>query len=152
MKQHFLWALLFVCFYAVSEASDLKSIQQFKVKPGNTSKENRINLQKAIDWSTTSGSTFYVQPTEDSYPVDAGIILKKNGSLICINGPTSIGTVHPTRKQPIGSIFKITDKEKTFIIEETGTIHYCLKLYENIQPFSIFCSTRYQTNVLNTTI
>jgi hypothetical protein len=121
MKQHFLWVLLSVCFYSVAEASDLKSIQKFNVKPGNTPKENRINLQKAIDWASESGSALYVEPTDQPYPVDGGIILKKNVSLIGVNGPTPRGTVHPTKKQPVGSVFSITDKENAFITVEAGT-------------------------------
>ena len=47
--------------------------------------------------------------------------MKKNVSLIGVHGPTHRGTVHKTKKQPVGSVFAITDKENAFITVETGT-------------------------------
>ena len=47
--------------------------------------------------------------------------LKKNVSLIGVHGPTPRGTTHPGKKQPVGSVFAITDKENAFITVETGT-------------------------------
>jgi hypothetical protein len=111
--------LMLAAFF--SNAAELISIQKFDVKPGNSPAVNKVNLQKAIDWATTSGSALYVEPAEDPYSVDGGIILKKNVSLIGVNGPTPRGTVHPTKKQPVGSAFKITDRENAFITVETGT-------------------------------
>ncbi len=55
------------------------------------------------------------------YYYDGGIILKKNVSLIGVHGPTHRGTSHPTKKQPVGSVFAITDKENAFITVELGT-------------------------------
>lgn len=102
-------------------AAELKSIKDFGVKPGNSAALNKVNLQKAIDWATSTGTALYVEPSDEPYPVDGGIILKKNVSLVGVNGPTPRGTVHPTKKQPVGSVFKITDKENAFITVETGT-------------------------------
>ncbi len=102
-------------------AADLKSIREFGVEPGNSPALNKINLQKAIDWATTTGASLYVEPTDEPYPVDGGIILKKNVSLVGVNGPTPRGTVHPTKKQPVGSVLRITDKENVFITVEAGT-------------------------------
>jgi len=102
-------------------ASGITSIQKFDVKPGNSPALNKTNLQKAIDWASGSGSALLVEPSEDPYPIDGGIILKKNVSLIGVHGPTPRGTTHPGKKQPVGSVFAITDKENAFITVETGT-------------------------------
>ena len=102
-------------------ASGITSIQKFDVKPGNSPALNKTNLQKAIDWASGSGSALLVEPSEEPYPIDGGIILKKNVSLIGVHGPTPRGTTHPDKKQPVGSVFAITDKENAFITVETGT-------------------------------
>lgn len=97
------------------------SIQKFDVKPGNSAALNKANLQKAIDWASASGSALWVEPSEQPYAIDGGIILKKNVSLVGVHGPTPRGTVHSAKKQPVGSVFSITDKENVFITVETGT-------------------------------
>ena len=102
-------------------SAELISIQNFNVKPENSPAINKINLQKAIDWATTGGTALYVEPTKDPYPIDGGIILKKNVSLVGVNGPTPRGTAHPTKAQPVGSVFMITDKNYVFITVESGT-------------------------------
>lgn len=116
----FLTLLLFACIIVLPAAGE-KSIQDFDVKPGNSAAVNKINLQKAIDWASASGAALFVEPSEDPYFIDGGIILKKNVSLIGVHGPTHRGTVHATKKQPVGSVFAITDKENAFITVETGT-------------------------------
>lgn len=121
MKTQLSSLVILLLFTVFSNAAELISIQRFGVKPENTPAINKVNLQKAIDWATTSGSALYVEPTDEPYPVDGGIILKKNVSLIGVNGPTPRGTVHPAKKQPVGSVFKITDKMNAFITVETGT-------------------------------
>lgn len=121
MKRCFLGILLLAIMCSNIVASNLKSIRDFGVKPGNSASVNKINLQKAIDWATLSGSALFVDPTDEPYPIDGGIILKKNVSLIGVNGPTPRGTVHPTKKQPVGSVFMITDKENVFITVESST-------------------------------
>lgn len=103
------------------KASELTSIQKFDVRPGNSPALNKINLQKAIDWASDMGAALIVEPSEEPYAVDGGIILRKNVSLIGVHGPTPRGTTHPDIKQPVGSVFKITDKENVFITVETGT-------------------------------
>lgn len=103
------------------KASEKISIQDFNVKPGNSAAVNKANLQKAIDWASTSGAALFVEPSDEPYPVEGGIILKKNVSLVGVHGPTPRGTTHSTKKQPIGSVFAITDKENAFITVETGT-------------------------------
>ena len=108
-------------FFASVRGSESVSIQHFGVKPGNTPAVNRANLQKAIDWASEKGAALFVEPSDEPYPVEGGIILKKNVSLIGVHGPTPRGTVHPSKKQPVGSVFKITDQNRVFITVETGT-------------------------------
>ena len=103
------------------KAMEATSIREFDVKPGNTPAVNKINLQKAIDWASASGSSLFVEPSEEPYPIDGGIILKRNVSLVGVHGPTPRGTTHPTKKQPVGSVFAITDTASAFITVETGT-------------------------------
>jgi hypothetical protein len=103
------------------KASELTSIQKFDVKPGNSAAVNKTNLQKAIDWASASGAALFVEPSEEPYYIDGGIILKKNVSLIGVHGPTPRGTTHLSKKQPVGSVFAITDKENAFITVESGT-------------------------------
>ncbi len=104
-----------------SFASDMKSIQEFNVKPENSAALNKINLQKAIDWASARGAALWVEPSDEPYHIDGGLILRKNVSLIGVHGPTPRGTSHPTKKQPVGSVFKITDREQVFIIVESAT-------------------------------
>lgn len=99
----------------------MPSIQKFNVKPGNSAAVNKVNLQKAIDWASQTGTALFVEPTDEPYAVNGGIILKKNVSLVGVNGPTPRGTAHPFKKQPVGSVFKITDKNNPFITVESST-------------------------------
>ncbi|HCY43763.1 MAG TPA: hypothetical protein DHV48_20910 [Prolixibacteraceae bacterium] len=121
MKTNLILLLILVIGITQLKAAELISIQKFDVKPGNSSAVNKINLQKAIDWATASGASLYVEPSEEPYYVDGGLILKKNVSLVGVHGPTHRGTVHSTKKQPVGSVLAITDKENAFITVETGT-------------------------------
>lgn len=115
--------LLTSCFSKAQDAIQMhsKSIRSFGVLPENTAEANKVNLQKAIDWAATSGSALFVEPTEKPYEVSGGIILKKNVSLIGVNGPVPRGTRHPELKQPVGSVFAIRDSEKPFISVESST-------------------------------
>lgn len=121
MKKNILFLVILICFFSSAKATEPVSIQQFGVKPGNSAQVNKANLQKAIDWASEKGAALFVEPSDEPYAVDGGLILKKNVSLIGVHGPTPRGTVHPTKKQPVGSVFKITDKENAFITVETGT-------------------------------
>lgn len=98
-----------------------KSIRDFNVLPGNSASVNTLNLQKAIDWASTYGAALYVDPTDDPYTLNSGLILKHNVSLIGVHGPTPRGTKHPTKNIPVGSVFKIVDAEKPFITVESAT-------------------------------
>ena len=121
MKTNLILILLLMSGSHLLRASELISIQKFDVKPGNSPAVNKENLQKAIDWASASGSALFVEPVSEPYPVDGGIILRKNVSLIGVHGPTHRGTVHPEKKQPVGSVFAITDRENPFITVETST-------------------------------
>lgn len=122
MRTFLFFSLIFFCSIMLLKASDQVSIQQFGVKPENSPHENKVNLQKAIDWASEKGVALFVEPSDEPYPVEGGIILKKNVSLIGVHGPTPRGTVHPSKKkQPVGSVFKITDRDNVFITVETGT-------------------------------
>jgi hypothetical protein len=121
MKINFILILVVALNLNLLKASDLTSIQKFDVKPGNSPSINKINLQKAIDWASVRGAALFVEPSDEPYRIDGGIILKRNVSLVGVHGPTPRGTVHPTKKQPVGSVFAITDKENAFITVETST-------------------------------
>lgn len=115
--------LLFVCLsIGISiQATNIKSIKDFGVLPTNTPKQNKENLQKAIDWATKSGAALFVEPDAEGYPVETGVLLKKNVSLIGVHGPTGRGTKHPDKATPVGSLFKITDDKEPFIIVQSAT-------------------------------
>jgi len=101
--------------------SSSKSIRSFGVLPENAAEVNKANLQKAIDWAATCGAALWIEPTEKPYEVASGIILKKNVSLIGVNGPVPRATKHPDLKQPIGSVFSIRDTGMPFITVESST-------------------------------
>lgn len=121
MKTNLIILLIFIHGSVLSKASELTSIRHFDVKPENSSALNRANLQKAIDWATLCGAALFVDPSDEPYYIDGGIILKKNVSLVGVNGPTPRGTSHPGKKQPVGSVFAITDRDNAFITVESAT-------------------------------
>lgn len=104
-----------------TEDETFVSITKFGVRPENTAAENRKNLQKAIDWASERGAALYVTPSDEPYSIDGGIILKKNVSLIGAHGAVPGGTCHETKRQPVGSVFRITDRERPFITVESAT-------------------------------
>jgi hypothetical protein len=113
--------LLFVVCIQWIYASDMKSIQEFGVKPENSAALNKVNLQKAIDWASSIGAALWVEPSDEPYHIEGGIILKDNVSLIGVHGPTPRGTIHQNKKQPVGSVFKITDRKNVFITVKSST-------------------------------
>jgi hypothetical protein len=121
MYSKLLFLLFFIRVDCAAQNAGLKSIQDFNVRPTNSAAENKINLQKAIDWAAERGATLFVEPGEEPYPVDGGIILKANASLVGANGPVPGGTCHPNKKQPVGSVFKIVDRVNPFITVESAT-------------------------------
>lgn len=65
-----------------------KSIRDFNVLPKNDPSTNKENLQMAIDWASKTGSALFVEPSDQPYHVQGGLILKKNVSLLGVHGPT----------------------------------------------------------------
>lgn len=98
-----------------------KSIRDFAVLPTNTAAVNTANLQQAIDWAAARGAALFVEPSDEPYPVNGGIVLKMNASLIGVHGPVGRGTRHPQKQQPVGSVFRIEDEKNPFITVETAT-------------------------------
>src|SRR3546814_13590086 len=104
--------ILFAAFTLPAAQAQMKSIQDFGVLPTNEASVNARNLQKAIDWATSRGATLYVEPAEITYPIDGGIILKKNVSLVGANGPTQRAPRHPEAKRPARRMFAIRETGK----------------------------------------
>jgi hypothetical protein len=113
--------VLLLVFTNLSAANDLTNIRDFDVNPANSAEVNKAHLQKAIDWASERGAALFVEPSDEPYHINGGLILRKNVSLIGVHGPTHRGTVHSSKKQPVGSVFSITDKENVFITVGTGT-------------------------------
>ena len=120
-KTAFFLILAWVTFSAKAQNNLMKSIREFGVLPENSEEVNKANLQKAIDWAAFSGAALFVEPLEEPYPVSSGIILKKNVSLIGVQGPVPRGTKHPSKPQPVGSVFAIRDTQNPFITVESST-------------------------------
>ena len=102
-------------------AQTLVSIRKYGVSPENTPSQNRKNLQRAIDEASKSGTALFVEPAEKGYPMETGLILRRNVSLIGVHGPTGRGTSSADRKHPVGSLFVITDTLNAFITVESAT-------------------------------
>jgi hypothetical protein len=102
-------------------SSGMVSIRQFGVLPANSPALNKENLQKAIDWASPRGAALYVEPSDEPYRIDGGIVLKANASLLGAHGPVGRGTRHPNKPQPVGSVFAIEDRERPFITVEHAT-------------------------------
>ena len=98
-----------------------KSIRDFGVAATNTPAANKAALQRAIDWAEPRGAALFVEPSDEPYPMDGGLILKMNVSLVGVHGPVGRGTRHPDKTQPVGSVFRIEDETQPFIIVEGAT-------------------------------
>jgi hypothetical protein len=99
----------------------IKNIRDFDVLPTNSAAVNKQNLQKAIDWASPLGAALYVEPADTPYPIDGGILLKSNVSLVGVHGPVGRGARHPQKIQPVGSVFAIEDRNAVFITVENAT-------------------------------
>ena len=107
----------------------MRSVQDFGVLPTNTPAQNKENLQRAIDSMSPLGGALLVEPVEGGYPVDGGIVLRRNVSLIGVHGPTGRGTALPDRSGPTGSLFVITDSLHPFLQVESATRVSGLQFY-----------------------
>lgn len=108
-------------FLSAQHGSLMKSIREFGVLPANSSSMNKENLQKAIDWASPLGGALYIEPSEEPYCIDGGIILRQNVSLIGVHGPVGRGTSDPRMEHPVGSVFQIEDEHQPFITVENSS-------------------------------
>lgn len=106
---------------AVVDSLHFRSIRAFGVMPTNEPGVNRAALQRAIDWATGCGGVLTVEASDEPYRVASGVELKRNVSLVGVHGPVGRGTCHPTKRQPVGSVFQIEDAERPFITVSTAT-------------------------------
>lgn len=127
MKPFSFLLLLFVLNASQLEGAEqvagnlFKSITDFGVSSTNSAAANREALQKGIDWASRSGAALFVEPSETPYPIEGGLILRRNVSIIGVHGPVGRGTRHPEKVQPVGSVFSIEDETKPFITVESAT-------------------------------
>jgi hypothetical protein len=63
----------------------------------------------------------FLEPTDEPYPVEGGLVLRMNVSILGVHGPVGRGTRHPNRSQPVGSVFRIEDEAKPFLTVEGAT-------------------------------
>ena len=113
--------IVFVLATLASAAQTGIPISRLGVSPKNTAAQNRQKLQRAIDRLSASGGALYVEPVEGGYPMDGGLVLRKNVSLIGVHGPTGRGTSTADATGPTGSLFVIRDRSEAFIRVESGT-------------------------------
>jgi hypothetical protein len=116
-----LTAALFTLTVRAETGGGMLSIRACGVTAANTSAVNTTNLQKAIDAASATGGAIFVDPTDEPYPLDGGLILRANVSLIGVQGPVGRGTRHPSKAQPVGSVFRIEDEKRPFITVESAT-------------------------------
>lgn len=111
------------------------SVQKVGVLPTNSAEENRQHLQDAIDKMSPMGGVLYVEPTLSGYPMQGGIILRRNVTLQGAHGPTGRGTALPDRSGPTGSLFVICDRENPFLTVESATQVRGIQFYYPEQTF-----------------
>lgn len=128
MKTPSLCLVVFVAWSALSGLAGAgltlpagRNLSEFGLSPTNTPAANRQALQQAIDWASPRGAALFVEPSDEPYPVDGGLILRMNVSLIGVHGPVGRGTRHPEKAQPVGSVFQIVDEERPFLTVEGAT-------------------------------
>ena len=113
--------LALVAAAGLAQAQGWVSVQSVGVLPDNTPRENRQHLQEAIDNMSPLGGVLYVEPARGGYPMEGGLVLKRNVTLLGAHGPTGRGTALPDRSGPTGSLFVITDREQPFLTVESAT-------------------------------
>ena len=111
------------------------SIQEFGVLPTNLPSVNKTKMQEAINWASDKGAALYIDPVENGYPIQSGLVLKKNVSLIGVHGPTGRGTVN-SQGNPTGSLFVIQDANAPFITVESATQIQGCQFYYPSQPYN----------------
>lgn len=119
-----------VSLFAVEmKAQGWTSVREVGVHSTNTPQQNRQALQGAIDEMSERGGVIYVEPTEGGYPMEGGLVLRRNVSLVGAHGPTGRGTATSDRSKPTGSLFVITDREHPFLSVESATQVRGLQFY-----------------------
>jgi len=103
------------------QAEPYRSLRELGLSPTNSAAANKQILQKAIDSASRSGAALFLDPSDEPYPVAAGLILKMNVSIVGVHGPVGRGTRHPEKQQPVGSVFRIEDESAPFITVEGAT-------------------------------
>jgi hypothetical protein len=98
-----------------------QSLQELGLSPTNTPAANKAILQRAIDDATSSGAALFLDPSDTPYPVEGGVVLRRNVSILGVHGPVGRGTRHPEKAQPVGSVFQIEDENQPFITVEGAT-------------------------------
>ena len=121
MKKVIITLLLAVVGVATINAQGMVSVQAVGVLPTNSAEVNREHLQAAIDKMSPVGGVLYVEPVRGGYPMQGGIVLRRNVTLLGAHGPTGRGTALPDRSGPTGSLFVITDREQAFLTVESAT-------------------------------
>ena len=97
MKSLLLACLLVVFIPGVIGTEMYHSLAEFGLSSTNDPAKNKAAIQRAIDWASARGAALFLEPSEEPYPVDGGIILKRNVSIIGVHGPVGRGTRHPDK-------------------------------------------------------
>jgi hypothetical protein len=105
----------------VEGGGGIPSICDFGVSPAKPAEDNARCLQKALDWAGSCGGAVLVAPTAEPYPMAGGLVLRRNASLVGVNGPTGRGTRHADKPQPVGSVFRIEDATRPFLTVEAAS-------------------------------
>lgn len=113
--------LALVAAAGLAQAQGWVSVQSVGVLPDNTPRENRQHLQEAIDNMSPLGGVLYVEPARGGYPMEGGLVLRRNVTLLGAHGPTGRGTALPDRSGPTGSLLVITDRKQPFLTVESAT-------------------------------
>ena len=114
--------VLFASFALQLTGAPGRSLTEFGLSPTDSAAANKAALQKAIDWASPRGAALYLDPSEEPYRVESGVVLKMNVSIVGVHGPVGRGTKHPEKPQPVGSVFAIEDEGAApFITVEGAT-------------------------------
>src|SRR5690349_15281008 len=114
---NFLRAILFSLIFAICSRAEppYRSLRELGVLPTKSPAENKEALQRAIDDAATNGAALFLDPSDTPYPMEGGLVLRRNVSIIGVHGPVGRGTRHPNKPQPVGSVFSIEDERHPFI-------------------------------------
>jgi len=101
--------------------STIRAASAFGMRPGASPGENRKALQAAIDWAAVRGGAILIEPTDEPYAVESGLLLRQNASLLGVNAAVPRSTSHPQRRHPVGSVFRIESTDRPFLTVESAT-------------------------------